>query len=481
MSSFHLKPSMTTWRQSLLARWINNIKISNPLTVHLLPEQFRTGVLLAKLIKRLDPGVENLQYIMKPATRSQCLSNLQNSLLALRSKGLSFPEHLSEHIYSCKAGAAWNLLNIIFIECMMRDVLEIMPEILAWMQNILAKYCRDLYIDKSYQEIVEEFKDGTHLACVLNNYFNIPDAKDIYWSPENKIEVRHNLSHFIATMKNQQLLCCFDIDEFTSKDSEEFIFLQIFYLYLELSERESSTQDKSQLVFKDDKRLRARARAVTIVDVTKVINESNYNSASCRSSVANEELEFSFAMQDDRCITPDPNVSSSILDLPEKPPSLLKKRIVDEYESLTRSSVNRLTNTLSIPKDYIHTSPNYKRKTGLVSPRQSMICFLLTPRIIRISSQNKPEVYPFLFSLIPNETLYSVRKQEFFIEWKDIKTLQVVGAISSREITGVKLQGSKEVILSCRNRKSELIYRLICRDAPEAQQYLAGLQILCCI
>jgi hypothetical protein len=472
---------MTSWRQSLLVRWINNLKISTPLTVHLLPEQFRTGVLLAKLIKRLDPGVENFNILLKPSNRSQCLANLQNSFSVLSCKGLELTENLIENIYSCKPGAAWNLVNLIFVECMMRDVLEIIPNILAWAHDILSKFCREIDAERSYEEILDEFRDGTHLACLLNNYFNAPESRDIYWSPENKIEVRHNLNHFINNLKSHQLLCCFDIDEFLSKDSDEFIFLQIFYLYLELSERKGSNQDKSQLVFKDDKRL--RARAMTIVEVDKVFNESNYNSASCRSSTGNEDLEFSFAMQDDRCITPDPNISSDLIEISEKlkPSRLSRESDYEEYESLARSSSKILKNIVSVPKDYIHTSPNYKRKSSMVSPRDSIICFLLTPRIIRISSPNSSEVFPFLFNLVPNEINYSIHKQEFFIEWKDIKTLQVIGAFSNKEISGVKLQGSKEIILSCRIREKKFNYRLILLDETEAQQYLSGLQVLSCM
>lgn len=134
------------------------------------------------------------------------------------------------------------------------------------------------------------------------------------------------------------------------------------------------------------------------------------------------------------------------------------------------------------PTSYHLQNPKYYQSQTSLTLTESLTCFLMTPRILRLSVNSEPDFFPFVFNLVPNEQKFSSNSEYYFFEWRDLTTLEVVGSLDMSHMVSVaKDQGNMFVLKYPTfpdSAETVTAYLIDCTDRSECNKYIEGLTYL---
>lgn len=404
----------------LLLRWVNLLEIEAPVTSSDLPQRFRKGVFPLKLLERIDPDFEISKEFLNPRSREDCLNNLQTLVNYLSSKG-HFKFDI-QSLYRGSASQAWDCLEFMFRRVLVKEVKNFKQELVAWYNNILIQYSVEVISEEVY---LNELGDGVKLSVVLHylvNGFEKP-LEGINWNPSTYKQRKENVELMFEMLKKTKALVLFSVEEFLNLMDNDFLLLQLFYLYIEFK----NTQESLDFSFQCPEGPRESDPPLDIM-----LNQIIY-----------QERKLMF-LADQRA-----------------------KREAFNNKKLKRSpSLEQLSSASSLPV-FSH-SPSEMN----LSHAESLVCYLLTPRLIQITQG--PKQSRVLMNIVPNESKFSVKEESYVLEWKDLESFSVIGRIEIREISEVSkvksnclkiAYGAEEIILNCKSSSE-------CEHFHQAVSYL---------
>ena len=134
------------------------------------------------------------------------------------------------------------------------------------------------------------------------------------------------------------------------------------------------------------------------------------------------------------------------------------------------------------PTSYHLQNPKYYQSQTSLTLTESLTCFLMTPRMLRLAVNGEPEFFPFIFNLVPNEQKYSAANEYYFFEWRDLASLEVVGSLDMTQMISVAKEDDNMFVLKYPtfpdSSENETAYLVDCSDRSECNKYIEGLMYL---
>lgn len=136
-------------------------------------------------------------------------------------------------------------------------------------------------------------------------------------------------------------------------------------------------------------------------------------------------------------------------------------------------------NLNAVPQFHIQ-NPKYSSPKDSLST-DSVFCFLLTPRILKLTVNESEEAMPYIFNIVPNEKIFSLKREEYYFEWRESFSMRVVGSLDISQIQAISRKNERFVIkypTFPETLEILTIYKIECTHPLEAQRYCDGLNYL---
>ena len=134
------------------------------------------------------------------------------------------------------------------------------------------------------------------------------------------------------------------------------------------------------------------------------------------------------------------------------------------------------------PTSYHLQNPKYYQSQTSLTLTESLTCFLMTPRLLRLAVNGEFEFFPFIFNLVPNEQRFSSNNECYFFEWRDLSTLEVVGSLDMSQLMSVAKDQENMFVLRYPtypdSAENVTVYLIDCADRSECNKYIEGLTYL---
>lgn len=515
-------------RSNILTRWINKLEIYNKLTTKEVIERSRTGVLLFKLVQHFEP-ISIPDCTESPKTRQDCLNNIAAVFDKLISKGSKLAAISSMDIYNGLAYKIWQFIEAIFRAYALPQVCEEFDKILNWMYGILSRYNQVLQpstYKAPYTTLKEDMISGVNLLCILHHHFKntqySPVLRKVIWEPKNSQEMYSNVSYLCTKLQETGISICAEANEFFEAD-KEFIMLQIYWIYKELKNKTSNSSsflimkevpnDKSSSPIPSPHSEKSSTISTSARSEGLELNSTRGLSESCKSAtgpiilhglsfgklaplVTEQSCSSSperMSLDPEQIISPT-NISPNSLN---RNLQIMERRVMEQERfcmyisdlrrkketSVVLSNSPSLRSLRSVSKSHssfhIH---NPKYSTSNLSHIDNLICYLITPRILKLAVDQDSVYLPYMFILTPHSYRFRLKSEAYIFEWRDLSSMQVVGKIDTAKMLSVKKSGSREITITSPERGSQSIviveYKLQCMDLAEAQTYYDGLTYL---
>ncbi len=249
IESYIRKPKYSVRRVTLLCEWVNSMHIwPNKLTITTLHKEMCNGLLLANLVKKLNPDVQFVHLNEKPLAKKAALENLEQALGHVwRSKSLNnsrIPTALD--IYGGNTAKTAVLLNELYGVYVLKPLYKNAIKMLKWYHYVLRQYQRALpdYIfdDGDLSGVWPHFQSGTALFCVMYHFFGQTqigsgsnaqriDPLRMVGDPTSICDFRENLTYVFHLLRLLGVDILWTAEDWISNPDTEFILLQLQYIY----------------------------------------------------------------------------------------------------------------------------------------------------------------------------------------------------------------------------------------------------------
>lgn len=250
LATSHIRrPKYSVRRVALLCEWINSLHIwPNLVSVLTLHKEMVNGVLLARLVKSLNPEVQFVHLNEKALAKKAAVENLEQALGHIwRSKSLNNSRVPSaEDIYSGDASKIAILLNELFGVYVQRPLFKSSMKVLRWFHHILKQYQRPLppYVveEGDLAGLWPHFQSGTALFCILYHFFGTTsigkgheerrlDPLKIAGDPKSLCDFRDNLLYVFDSFRLIGVEILWTPEDWITNPDTEFILLQLSLIY----------------------------------------------------------------------------------------------------------------------------------------------------------------------------------------------------------------------------------------------------------
>lgn len=243
------RPKYSVRRVSLLCEWINTLHIwPNKVSILTLHKEMVNGVLLAKLVKVLNPEVQFVHLNEKALAKKAAVENLEQALGHIwRSKSLNNSRIPSaEDIYNGDTSKIAILLNELFGVYVQRPLFKLAVKILRWFHNILKQYQRPLpsYVldEGDLSGVWPHFQSGTALFCVLYHFFGTItvgsdgderrlDPLRITGDPKSICDFRDNLRYVFDILHLIGVEVLWTPEDWITNPDSEFMLFQLSFIF----------------------------------------------------------------------------------------------------------------------------------------------------------------------------------------------------------------------------------------------------------
>eukprot|EP00981_Chlorochromonas_danica_P003654 scaffold681_cov173-Ochromonas_danica.AAC.17 len=252
------KPKYSVRRVTLLCEWINSLHIwPNVVSISSLHKEMCNGLLLARVVKYLNPEVQFVHLNEKPLAKKAAIDNLDQALGHIwRSKSLNNSRIPSANdIYSGKTSRTGVLVNELFSVYIVRPLYKNALKILKWYRSILKQYNRPfpayVFEEGDLSALWPHFQSGTALFCVLFHFFGPSqigsglkaqrvDPLQVHADPKSICDYRDNLLYVFALIEALGIDILWTVEDWLSYPDTEFILLQLSLIYEKLKDKQCS-------------------------------------------------------------------------------------------------------------------------------------------------------------------------------------------------------------------------------------------------
>jgi hypothetical protein len=253
------KPQYSVRRVTLLCEWINSLHIwPNPVTIPTLHREICNGLLLARIVKTVNPSAQFVNLNEKALAKKPALENLEQALGHIwRSKSLNNSRiPTAQEIYVGQTAKTAILLNEMFGAYVQKPLYKNAVRILKWYHTILKQYNRPMpastFEEGDLSTVWPHFQSGTALFCVIYHLFgpNLVgenpasrvrvDPLRVVGTPTSICDFRSNLFYVFTLLE----ALCVDViwtpEDWISNPDTEFIMLQLSYIYEAFKHKQSA-------------------------------------------------------------------------------------------------------------------------------------------------------------------------------------------------------------------------------------------------
>lgn len=252
VDSYIRKPKYSVRRVALLCEWINSLHIwPNSVNVLSLAKEMINGVLLARIVKVLNPEVQFVQLNEKALAKKAAIENLEQALGHIwRSKSLNNSRiPTAEEIYNGNSSKIAILLNELFGVYVQRPLFKNAIKILRWFNHIVKQYQRpipDFVLEEGdLSGVWPHFQSGTALFCVLYHFFGTTtvgrgaqerrlDPLRVAGDPTSICEFRDNLTYAFELLSLIGIEVLWTAEDWITNPDTEFIMLQLSFIFEKL-------------------------------------------------------------------------------------------------------------------------------------------------------------------------------------------------------------------------------------------------------
>jgi hypothetical protein len=458
----------------LLTRWLNNSFPGAGLTVQIVPEACKTGVLLASLLEAHGCPLQGIYK--KPAAKKSALYNIEQVLsTAVWKRGVA--AHLmptAEEILNGES-KVWLLVNLIFESFVVPDIRGSLKEVSSWTNRTLAAYGRRLQvtsINSPYSTLAQDLTSGVVYGCLLHCFSESRlrlDTTQLYASPRRAEEINHNIRLVLQVATTSKLPVCFSVEEFSDADPE-FRLMQLVYMHSAFKGK-GITGPVSFGPFKE----------TTSLEVS-----SEQSSLASSHSPRPPLSSMSVASSQDP-----PSFSDLARQKTLQPNRLLENSKHEDYSLASDEGSRRVKNlelrNANLERRFMYIA-DLRRKRELeleakpvsepASPApksvnyEALLCFLMTPREMSIKLDD--DWIEVSVSLVPNESQYTLYSEAYFFEWRPQADLDDAEVIDLHKVTSVNKESGVSFLVT----ESLSSHLLVCRSAEECDLYVTGLNIV---
>lgn len=249
------KPKYSVRRGTLLCEWINSLHVwAKPLSILVLHKEMCNGLLLARIVKHLNPEVQFVHLNEKPLAKKAAMDNLDQALGHIwRSKSLNnsrIPTALD--IYSGKTSKIAVLVNEVFSVYIAKPMYKQAIKVLRWYNAVLKQYSRPLpqyvFDEGDLSAVWPHFQSGTALFCILFHFYGSIQLKkgmrvdplQVCGDPSSICEYRDNLLYVFSLLEALGIDILWTVEDWISYPDTEFIMLQLIFIYETLKTKQCS-------------------------------------------------------------------------------------------------------------------------------------------------------------------------------------------------------------------------------------------------
>lgn len=400
--------------QRVIINWLNSFQAIRPVSVAEIPEKFRTGVFGLKLLKATNIA-DIKKSFLSPKSREQCLQNISIFLNYISQQGffesspdLALAQSALQSIYQGKSQVIWLVLEFFFNQ-VIANTQTSNPEVLIWCNQKLKKSI-------SYEKLAKNSNDGTLLGLLIQDF--CPDL-DLEPKPQNDSQKLYNAEELQKSLAQYNVTWLFSPEDFIANTDNGFMFMQIYFIY-----KFVKVQRKIETFMST-----GPSSKNSVNDIENVFNnKQDISLENMEKKVANEERKLMF-----------------ICDLRNK---------MENKCLFNVPSVREIPHCLSQP---------------ILSQQEIMVCYLLTPRIVEFYENDKMTYV--LINLIPDKTKFSLRREKYLIECKEIKKMELVFLCEIDEIEDLDIKPPSLYFYVRRE-----CFRVVFKSLDECEKYCDGLE-----
>eukprot|EP00767_Chilomastix_cuspidata_P003607 gnl/Chilomastix_cuspidata/3727.p1 GENE.gnl/Chilomastix_cuspidata/3727~~gnl/Chilomastix_cuspidata/3727.p1 ORF type:complete len:736 (+),score=222.96 gnl/Chilomastix_cuspidata/3727:80-2209(+) len=260
----------------LLLRWLNSLNVGDRVDHDTCCEKLRDGLIISRLLKKLDPKIKLPGFFMNPKTATSMTTNLDIILVPIWQHSVSSSNMSTAHeLVKSKTPTRWyGLLNEIFDAYVMRYIHSRFKEMATWWNAVLRPYGRALRLEerlfvgkrasdqtKTQKKILsrkpfasrgpyakymqrflaEDFQGMTNVLCAIHSAGEAcsrrgapVDLSRVFFAPEAQEEFTHNILLAMAALRKLGVPLFFTPSEWPRRLSAEFRLYQVFLIFQEL-------------------------------------------------------------------------------------------------------------------------------------------------------------------------------------------------------------------------------------------------------
>jgi hypothetical protein len=243
-----------------------------------LPARLRDGVLLADLLKGLDPHLNLTGFNRRVLSRGPAIANLELVLGAVwRKSALGKCMPSAEELYDGKRARAFSLLRVIIEVYVLRTMRRRNRDLLRWIQSLLSPYSvavpervvdADLDAAAGVAALWKFLSDGVALFCIAHSCWPAslrpsPQATMLYYVPQGPEETEANMQVSLACLKELGVPVIISAPEFVACPADYILLLQVHLVWSTLAHQHDQHAGLDapalrDLQFKDHERLLRR-------------------------------------------------------------------------------------------------------------------------------------------------------------------------------------------------------------------------------
>ena len=454
-------------RRKFLSEWMKFV-----LPVHknnLVEESIKTGVVPYKLLQHFRQNF-SLRGFQQNPNQSQAYNNM------LLINNFLFQEFPNSEIPSpsdvLKKGSTdhWTLINTIFKNFQMNEVQKNWGKCVEWYSSILKLYG----VEVNKDNFAKECLNGVFLACILNCYTGFK-LINIYRNP-NPLEITKNLSLIFEAIKGKIITLAQPAD-FSNNLDEDFTYLLIFSIFKIFRYEVPNLPTRDKVQFKSKPQL-------TLNTTESLISLSSMGSLEYSKStiLSKEPSELNLAVHTTPKWTREKAleiITDDSTGYSMQPYEISYETVSIANSSYTQKTSDRLSKLekanaiceremmciadLRTKRERLAEVPSLKKlRNEFKASEGDFLCFLITPRVLKMI---RPVSDNFIFAVVMNLEIFSVKNESYSLEWKDFN-LVVKGKVSLGEISSCESNGrileikafSNEWVLQCLNEKEAMLY-----------------------
>ena len=477
--SFSPKPikkyatSISQARKRVLNEWVNYLV---PKIGSATEDAIKTGLIPFKLLQAFCPSFSLKGYQSNPNS-SQAYNNilLINNFIFSEFPNSELPA--PSEILKKGSSECWVLVNSIFKNYQMREVKKNWEKCKEWYRSILKLYD----IEATMQTFISQCLNGVYFACVLNCYTGFK-LTDIFKKPSQP-EAVHNIMLVFQTLK-EKLFQPLPPAEFVKCSDEELVSLTIFEVFKNFRFDVPSLPSREKTQFKNLPQLIINS-SESLISISSW--ESLEYSKSTILSKEPSEAQLNYK------VTPKWSKEKPLEIITDDSTGYSMQPYEASYETVSAantsyskansdklSSLEKVTSICErkcmfiadqrTKKERLSEVPSLKKlRSKSKNSEPDFLCFLITPRLLKML---KPELNNFIFTVTLDFKNFSLKKEDYFFEWKNFELI-VKDKIKVSDIITCESRGR---ILSISTYRQDLVIQ--CLDEKESKTYAAGLNKL---